>query len=240
MAGTCKRLATALVFILAPFFLLAQEVSDFTYQLVEGKIEINYTLSGQSSDRYEVSLYNSLDNFAVPLTLVSGDIGMDIIPGKNKNITWDAKSELGEFKGNLSLKLKTRFIPFITFDITKGAKFKRGKSQDISWKSSKANKLKLELYQGNNKVSDLTRSSSANNYNWAIPKKMALGENYKVKATANGRYAYSEAFSIKRKVPIILWVIPAVAVIGGTVAVIAGSGSGGGENNDIPPPIGPN
>lgn len=241
MAGTLKRLATALIFLLAPFFLLAQEISDFSYQLFEGKIEINYTLSGESSDLYEVKLYSSLDDFTAPLKLLSGDVGMDIIPGGNKKITWDAKAELGEFKGNLSLKLKTRFVPFITFDIAKGAKFKRGKSQDLSWESGKSVKVNLELYQGNNKVTDINIAGSSNTYNWLISKKMPLGDDYKIKASANGRFAFSESFSIKRKVPIILWIIPAAAVIGGTVAIIAGSGNGNGnEDNSIPEPIGPN
>ncbi len=61
---------------------------------------------------------------------------------------------------------------------------------------------------------------------------------YKIKGTGDGRYAFSEPFSIKRKVPLIFWLVPA-AVTGGTVAIIVGSSGDNEQDNLIPEPIGP-
>lgn len=234
-----RKLATVILFLLTPYILLAQEITDFTYQLVDTRVEISYTLSGQASDRYEVNLYHSLDNYTRPLTQVTGDIGMDIVPGRNKKVTWDAKTELGEFKGGLSLKLRSVFIPFLTFDISKGSKFKRGKSAEIRW-DGYSGKLDLELYQGRNRVSTLAALSSASSFTWNIPKEFNLGSEYRMKASGNGREVYSGPFSVKRKVPMALWIAPGVAVVGGIVAIIAGSGGTEPEANLIPEPIGPN
>ncbi len=62
----------------------------------------------------------------------------------------------------------------------------------------------------------------------------------KIKASGNGHYAFSEPFAIKRKLTIILWITSAAAVVGDTVAIIAGEGNNGEEDNLIPKPIGPN
>ena len=240
MAGTLKGLATALIFLLAPFFLLAQEISDFTYRLVEGNIEISYTLDGQSSDRFVVKLYSSLDGFNEPLKLVSGDIGADISPGTGKKVIWDGKAELGEFKGSLSLRLKTRLIPFISFTLEEGRKIKMGKTNVIGWRGEAQN-LKLELYSGDKKVGDIGQAKTGSTYNWQIPKKSYdKGENYRIRGTANGRETYSSVFKLSNKLPVYIYIIP-VAVIGGVVAIIASSGTGSEEgNNDIPEPVGPN
>ena len=213
MADTCKRLATALIFSLAPFLLLAQDINDFKYQLIEGKIEVSYTLSGKSTDRYDVKLFSSLDNYIAPLELVSGDIGADITPGKDKKISWDAKTELGEFKGNLSLRLKTRLIPFINFNIAQGSKIKMGKSNAISWQGEAQN-LKLELYHDSKKIGDIGVVKTGSIYNWQIPKKSyAKGKNYKIRGTANGRESYSNDFELSNKLSVYIYMIP-VAVIG--------------------------
>lgn len=239
MPRLSKDLLIGAFLLLAPINLIAQEISKFSHQIEEGKIKIGYTLSGQSTDRYEVTLFSSVDNFETPLTLVEGDVGKDIVPGDEKTITWDARNELGEFKGNLSLKLKTRFIPFMVFDIELGETFRRGKSQDISWQpDSTLQNIKLELYQSDLKVQDIEVVKFGNIYTWNLPKILNLGLNYKIKGLGeNGRFAYSEPFMVKRKIPLLFWILPAGAVIT-TVLILTSTDSTEGDNW-IPEPIGP-
>lgn len=236
-----KILASTFFAFLAPILLVAQEISDFSYKLIGDKIEITYSLSGEPSDRYEVNLFNSLDDFNSPLSLVQGDVGMDVVPGDHKTILWDAKTELGEFEGDLSLKLKAKFIPFLVFTIENGAKIKRAKEQIISWNgSSDAKNIKLELYLGNVKISNLGKSETGAQFNWAIPKDLELGNNYSIKALGGGRVSSSEPFTITRKIPLFLWAVP-VLVIGGAVAIIvSSSGKTTEENKNIPDPVEPN
>ncbi len=171
--------------------------------------------------------------------LVTGEIGKDIIPGKNKKVVWEAKEELGEFKGGLSLKLRARVIPFLNFHIEKGARFKRDKNQFLSWDGSGDEEyIKLELYQNNAKIGDLGTVSNGNKFEWGIPKDLKPGRNYRIRGSGSQRFAESETFSIKRRVPLLIWLAPAV-VIGGVVAVLVSS-SGDNGNDNIPDPVGPN
>ena len=239
MPDLTKKLVLTFSLSLATIFSVAQEIKDFSYRLIADKIEITYSLTGQSSDRYDVKLYSSLDDFAKPLSLVTGEVGKDVMPGDNKKVIWDARTELGEFEGDLSIKIRANFIPFLTFDIENGARFKRAKEQLISWELTEGESIKLELYQAGDKISDLGTVAAGTEYNWAIPKDLKTGGNYRIKASGSERFAMSDAFSIKRKIPLILWAVPAV-VIGGVVAIIAGGSSGGSGDTGIPDPVGPN
>jgi hypothetical protein len=240
MSCILRKSVLGSLLILASLGVVAQNINDFSYKRSGSNIEVQYSLSGQPTDKYEVLLYGSHDNFSNPLKLVSGDVGENINPGTGKSIIWQAQEELGQFKGNFSLKLKTQLNPFVTFTIAKGEKFKMGKTQTIAWEGNAEN-LKLELYQNEIKISDIGLASSGKSYNWQLPKKgLAKGGNYRIKGSANGRSELSEAFEIKKKMPIYIWAIP-VVIAGGVIAILSGGDSNNNpENNTIPPPIGPN
>lgn len=236
-----RHFSLSVLIVGMPFAALAQDITNFSYKLVGEKIEISYHLSGQSSDCYKVQLFNSLDNYTKHMKLVSGDVGEEIIPGKNKKIVWEAKKELGEFKGGLALKLKTEFIPFITFSIPSGEKFIMGKENSITWQGD-VYPLTLDLYQNNKKIDEIATIASGEQYSWSIPKKsFEKGSSYTIKGTAKGRSATSKPFTLKNKIPIYIWAIP--IVIGASVfAILSGGSDGGGENptnSTIPEPIGP-
>lgn len=240
MYSCLRHFSLSVLIVAMPLTVLSQDISNFSYKLAGEKIEISYHLSGQPSDRYKVELFNSLDNYTNAMKFVSGDVGDVITPGKDKKIVWEAKKELGDFRGGLALKLKTEFIPFIVFNIQEGDKFIMGKENIISWQGEVAN-LTLELYQNNNKISDIGKVNSEGQYNWSLPKKsFEKGSNYSIKGTANGRIATSKPVTLKNKLPVYVYIIPVVVVVG-VVGILSG-GSNGGENpgdNTIPEPIGP-
>ena len=217
----------------------AQNIIDFNYKLVGEKFEIDYVLDGQINNRYEVLLFTSFDDYETPVKFVSGDIGKGIMPGEDrKYVTWDIQKELGDYKGSISLKLKTRYIPFVSFNIKEGETFRRGESYLISWESeSIAQNLHLELYQDDIISNRIAVVRKGNTYNWMLPKYLDPGINYKIRASNDDRFSLSKSFIIKRRFPRIIWGVPAL-LIAGTIAILSGSEKEQ-VNNKIPDPIGP-
>ena len=216
---------------------LAQEIKNISYAQEGNKVRLEFDLIGNSSERYFIALYSSIDNYARPLQYVTGDVGKNIQPGK-KVISWDAKKELGNYQGNIRFKLKARFIPLLTFtNIDGNTKFKKGKSYTITWRGGpEKGSLHLDLLSGTEKVASLATVGNTGTWTWKVPKKIAKGS-YRIRASADGRTQTSENFKIVPKVPLLAVIIPGVAVAGVAVAILISHGSG---NNDIPDPPKPN
>ena len=212
------RLFVIVVALLWPLSSIAQQIVDYNFEVVDNKIEVSFSLVGDPTDLYNITLFSSSDGFKTPLKLVAGDVGENIVPGKNKKIVWEAQKELVEFEGELSVKIRAELIPFLDFHIEKDEEFKRSKTYTISWKAYEPGDIKLELYKGSYKVVDITSSYTDDSYKWYVPKGIEPGHDYSIKASGAKRHANSQPFTIKRKVPLIVWALP--VVVGGTVAII--------------------
>lgn len=89
------RLLITITFILSIQSVHAQSVQDVSSNVSNGKIEVNYTLTGRFYQTFSVSLFVSRDggkSFTGPLTEVKGDVGKDIRRG-NHSIQWDVMKE---------------------------------------------------------------------------------------------------------------------------------------------------
>src|SRR6478609_4866269 len=74
-------------------------------EVAREKIIVHYILDDSNTgNNYQVSLYSSKDNFAAPLTRVTGDVGNEVKPGPQRKIEWNALQELGNYKGPISLE----------------------------------------------------------------------------------------------------------------------------------------
>lgn len=96
-----------------------QEIQITNILLKGEEISVSYNLVDERVDRsYSIRLYTSQDNFIRPMQLVRGDVGVDILVGPNKTMTWKAKEELGaDFFGGIKLELKGEiYVPFIELD----------------------------------------------------------------------------------------------------------------------------
>lgn len=226
-------------FLWTASYVKAQNIQNFAFKIEGTKIRATYDLSGEKAERYTITLFSSANDFTTPLKYVTGDVGEDVIPGTGKTILWDARREFAEFKGSINLKIKYKLKPFQTFtEILEGSKFKRGKPQTIKWLDGpKALTTELDLYQGNDFVEKITINKSGIDWTWDLNKKTKTGEAYKFKTTINGKAAFSPEFKITRKVPIVIIIIPIVAV--GVVAGILISGTSK-EDEIIELPIEPN
>src|SRR6478736_201235 len=130
---------------------VAQNLDIDFIEFTNRNIVVHYTLDdGANSNRqFLVQLYSSQDNFTVPLTKVTGDIGSEVSSCVDKKIIWEVTKELGNYKGSISLELRGRvYVPFVKIkDITAGQVFKRGKNYPVNWTSGNlSGQVNIELF----------------------------------------------------------------------------------------------
>jgi len=217
---------------------------QFTIKRVEvagDKVNLYYDLLDETAQRaYTVSLYSSRDNFISTLEKVSGDIGLEVRPGGNRKIVWNAKEELGsDFEGKVGLEIRGKvYIPFVRLDGLNKS-FKRDKPYELTWTGgTQQNILNFDLYKGENKITTFPNIANVGHYTMTMPTAIKPGKGYKFKITDTrnkDQIVYSAPFVVKRKIPLLFKALP-VAMIGGGVYFLV-SGSQG--EKEIPGPPSP-
>ena len=220
------------------------------------KMVITYDLNAtDAGQKFKVSLFSSHDNYTQPLTLLTGDAGDNVLPGKNHRVTWDVKNSVRPgFEGEIRIKVKAvRLVPVMEPVKTEAASklvikpliqnsYKKGSTIHVSWAGGQAgDKLLIELLKGGEVQQKIAeKANSPQTWSWLVPKDMKAGKDYVVRVTNSSRgedRAVSQVFTIKPKIPMLLKVAP-VMVIGAAVYVIT-SGSKT-SKNDLPGPVKPN
>jgi hypothetical protein len=82
----------------------AQRVENVKAELSGTNVVISYDLFGNDA-LYNVKVYSSSDNYKVPLTFVTGDVGNNIGVGNSKKISWDYNKENLKNTQNLNFKI---------------------------------------------------------------------------------------------------------------------------------------
>ena len=214
------------VFVSSAF---AQNVIIKKVELQGDKVIVHYELDDSNPNHeYQLQLYASKDNFAAPLIKVKGDVGDEIKPGSDKKIEWNIREELGGYKGRISLEVRGKvFIPFArlqNFDSKKG--YKRGKSYNLTWKPGNTNPLNIELYKGGERVGGENNHPNNGTYTLFVPAKAKPGKDYRLKvsdAKNTQDVIYTSYFKVTPKVPLVVKILPLLAV-GVVVAALAGGG----------------
>lgn len=225
------------VLLVAAWSAHAQTVSIKRVELAGEKIIVHYDLEDSNpANQYQIQLYASQNNFATALTKVSGDVGDEVKPGSDKKIQWNIREELGPYKGRLSLEIRGRaFVPVARINsVSAGEKLKRGKSHTLTWKPGNNNNVTIQLLKGDQPVTTQNNQPNNGSYTFFLPTHTVVGKDYSIRITdsSDGRNsATSPTFSITRKVPLLLKVVPIIAV-GGVAAFLAGSGGGGGGGDN--------
>ena len=209
-------------------------------------------ISNGNNQQFEVAIYSSHNNYNVPLTLVNGDVGEDIVSGTQKKVTWEATKELpSNFNDDLSIKIKARVTSLPNYEISplSNNAFKRGSELQLNWNGgSTSDKIKIDLLKNNILQQSIVETQNKGSFNWQIPDKQKPGSTYSLRissVTNPNNKTTTNFFKIKPKIPVWLKVgLP--VVIGATVGILVSGGSGGGEgsttNNeskDLPGPITP-
>lgn len=221
----------------------AQQFTIKRIELAEQKIIIHYDLSDTVKGRtYSISVYRSNDNYINPLQHVNGDVGLEVKPGNNKKFSWDAKTELGEnFNGSVSLEIRGKlYIPFVRFGgFDEYKAIKRLKPYDITWSGGTShNILNFDLYKGDKKVLTIPNIANVGHYKLTLPKDVKPGKDYRLRIsdTKNkDEVVYTGTFTVKRKTPLLLKILPLVA-IGVGVTLLGGGDDGPGNIPDPPDP----
>lgn len=201
-----------------------QELDSISMTFKDDLVVVNYDfLDGEEDVEYELFLYGSHDNFVEPLQHVKGDIGKRIKIGKGKIIHWDAKKELGNFKGDFSLKIRgTKYIPLVIYqNILPGLQLKRGDKFIIEWEpKDKSEKILLKVHRHEVPVFDPIIIENSGSYEWEIPSRLKAGKGYAVQILDTNnllREETSETFTVRRKIPLTYKIVP-VTLIGATIA----------------------
>lgn len=214
----------------------AQTASIKKIELAGEKIIVHYDLDDSNpANEYQMNLYASQSNFATALTKVSGDVGSEIKPGPNKRIEWNAREELGPYKGRLSLELRGRmFIPVAKINsISAGERYKRGKSHQLTWKPGNSNQVTIELLKDGQTISTQPNQPNNGSFSLFIPPHTVIGDDYSIRITdtKDGENATtSNPFRVTRKVPLLLKVVPVLGVVG--IAAVLTSGGKGEDPED--------
>lgn len=199
----------------------SQELDSISMTFEGGLVVVKYDfLIGETGKDYELYLYGSHDNFYGPLQYTTGDVGKKIKIGSGKVIYWDAKKELGNFKGDFSLKIKgSEYIPFVSYkNINEDLKLKRGESFNINWTpSTKARNVILKIQRNGVPISDPMEVENSGTFTWQIPSNLKACKGYTVQIldTENLlKEETSESFSVRRKVSLTFKILPIIAAVG--------------------------
>ena len=231
---------------LAAFFtscaVAGQNLAIKNVELDGEKIIVNYDLEDSNPrNEYKLDLYASKDNFATPLSKVSGDVGPEVKPGLNKKIIWSVREEIGGYKGRIALEIRGKvYIPFVKLqNFNAGTVYKKGKSYNLSLKAGNTNPIHVELYKGSQRISGEMNHPNNGAYTLTIPGNSKPGSDYRIKITDSKNaeeLIYSPNFKVKPKVPAWLKIAVPVLVAGGIIAAIGGGGGEKPGSKDIPLP----
>lgn len=233
-----------LVFVILLLLTIESFGQQFTIKRVEiegNNVNLYYDLLDETPQRtYTVTIYSSHDNFVSQLVRVNGAVGLEVKPGSNKKIIWNAEKELGsDFSGKVGLEVRGRvYIPFVRLDGL-NKKFKRDKPYEITWTGgTQQNILNFELYRNEEKITTFPNIANVGLYTLTMPTTVKPGKGYKFKITDTknkDQIVYSVPFAVGRKVPLLLKVLPVALLGGGIYALVSGNKG----PNDIPDPIVP-
>lgn len=236
-----KRLLPFCIFLVSQAA-MGQKVVIRKIELAGEKVMVFYDLEDNNpNNEYQINLYASKDKFSAPLTKVKGDVGGEVKPGLGRKLEWNLLQEYGSYKGKISLEIRGKvFVPFVklkNFDTNKI--YKRGKNYDIAWRPGNTNPIHIELYKGSQRVSGELNHPNNGAYSMSVGSKVKPGKDYRLKITDSKKadeIIYSDYFQVKPKLPFVVKLIPALAVIGG-LAFLASGSSGGEAPQDTPQEI---
>jgi len=199
----------------------AQTIENVKAVFQDGKVIVNYDLKADPNTSFFIELYASHNNYNLPILLAQGDIGKEVKPGLQKKVVWDVKSDLKNYKGEITFELHAE-PALLPWAIKQPAGLKRGKTGTIQWQGGKANQqVNLELYQGTNKVQAITASpvSNTKKYDWNLPSSLKTGGGYTIKLSSGNESVTSASFKINSKIPLVVKLLP-IVVVGALIPVI--------------------
>jgi len=234
-----KKPAIICAFLCASIFGYSQKIEHVDVRLDGEDLIITFDLRPKDfvSERYSVDVFSSRDGYTTPLVLTSGE-SKDVRPGNRLQYIINAADNFTGFRGDLDFKIdaKLTFSPITVTEPLSGRKFKKGSMIQISWRGGlDKDTYELDLYKDDINVSSIESGISTRNYLWVMPKNTKAGS-YKLKVAAGNdpdNAAISTEFIIKKKLPLVVKLLPLFA-IGAGVYVLTTGGGDSPETNILP------
>lgn len=208
-----------LLFLLLSIYGHAQIIELKHVELQNNKVVVYYNLIDSVEGRfYSIRLYSSADGFLNPLEKIQGDVGLEVKPGLNKKIVWSVAEETAiNLQQKISLEIRGRiFIPFInTESINQYKVFKRNRNYDLTWAGgSPQNILNFDLYNGDKKIASFPNIGNIGHHSFRFPAHTKPSKHYRFRISDSKNkeeVVFTQEFKIKRKVPLLAKIIPALA-----------------------------
>ena len=222
------RRMTSVLAIIVPTLVsmssLAQEFSIKQVEMQGDQLALHYDLIDTVKNHtYSIYVYSSKDNFLNALEKISGDAGLEVKPGRNRKIVWNAKEELGAtFAGEVELEIRGRvYIPFIRFEGFQDVEVrKRGVPFLVKWSGgTRQNILNFQLYQDGKLRHTFPNAPNNAEQKITIPTTVKPGNGYyfRISDTKNkDQVVITPSFEVKRKYPLALKAVP-ILLIGGAI-----------------------
>lgn len=149
------------------------------------QVIITYDLTPSALNQtFRIELKSSHDNYALPLTMVSGDVGENITAGNGKRIFWRAREELGLFNGNISFEIVSTLTssPLRMTSPRLGETFDPGTGMVIEWEGGFSHSnMQLELFKSNLFNRKIATTPNTKRYSWEVPADLQQGSDYTIK-----------------------------------------------------------
>jgi hypothetical protein len=228
--------ATFLILTCVSHSLSAQRIENLRTFFNGERVVITYDLEApDESQHYRINLFSSHDNYTVPLTHVTGNVGYNVVAGKGYRVVWDALNALPVgFNREVTIKIVGTLQ--LAIDPLQQTTYKRGGDISFQWHGGiPEDKVNIMLMRGQEDYKSLAEGvSNSRTFNWKIPKGLRAGKDYAIRVTkANdpAELSKSNAFTVKPRIPI--WA-KGLAVVGVGAGIWAITQAGGEEEPDLP------
>jgi hypothetical protein len=194
--------------------LTAQEILkfDFDSETKPEHLIVEYLLDAETDNEdFYIELYANFPDSTVLLKEVTGDVGPNITAGQN-TIDWNYEEEILHYKGNIQFTLRVKYM----LQFLNENRIRRGKYQHLILHNS-IHKDSIILFLSHPVLGDkieLTYNLSGDTLSYLIPKNVKKKKNYQFYIDRFGeeKDIYSKKFTIKRKYPHFLKVLPVILV----------------------------
>lgn len=246
----CKvlaRLNLIILFVCSVTSSVGQKIENLKLQQAGDKILIHFDfISDHTESGFQIRAYHSGDNFNQPINLARGDVGDNVLPGRNKQIEWFAREELGGFRGDIIIEIRVFLTPENLYvqNPTTSSKIKKGQALNINWSGGiNEDKVSLFLLKDGQTIETIANNiDNTGTYSWISSDKLKPAKTYAIRiagASTSGKQAASSNFTIARKVPMWLIIAP-VAIVAAGAAVLLSSSDGGNGDENLPGAPDPN
>ena len=195
----------------------AQSVQNVRANFDGERVEIRYDLNAADpGGKFKVALYSSHDNYAHPLTLLTGDVGDEVAPGRDRKVLWFAKNVLPpDFDQEITFKIRVTLAEAVRLSLKPLVKtvVKRGTSLQLEWVGGTAtDQVNIELLKdGQVQTMIAEKIVNVRQYRWSLPRKLKTGEGYAIRVSnpnRNSEITTTQTFNIKPRLPLLVKLLP--------------------------------